>query len=665
MKYTYKRFLACLLMLLMSGSTVACTGSKPSVGTDPVGTDDSSQVVTDGSMEGIGTNSEIKTEQETEPVVENFEVTEENGTAAVVTPTGLSYNVTGYTAINNGTVTFSKDLIYTFPENFIDEKYNRFTITYTANQPMKVWVKYNQREEEDLFYIEEGEGSFSGLVPQFVENRHRSNLVSIRLEPCIEGTASFSLVGLSTEAIDCPGETYFLENNRFKLGISLYWGGAVSYLEDKTSHIEGLTNLINRHDTGRLIQQSYYGTLGENDSYESSLCFGQSWHYNPVQGGDVYGKNGRLIDLVISDDSVYMKSQPCDWAKDGSYTPFYTENTYTLEEDVIRVDNRAFDFSGWEHPDHLQELPAVYTVSYLDTFTCYTGDKPWTNDDVTILRDLPFWDHGYQIVYFREMNTETWFAWYNEEDEFGLGIYVPGIDTVGGGRYEPDMRDKSDMGTSTSMAGGANIRRLIAFEPLTYSYLLTTGSPEEIREAFTLRKEFVENSSLSEYSVEWQRPFDFFTEEVIAPVTLPTDRYTSGIINATNAEAVYDTEEDALKLTTGEVDDAYIVIDFTQGDVILDSKDYTTLKIEYLIPTTNLRSEYNSELYLCTGNIYSPTGDMLMWIPGLIKDGEYHVLTIDLTQSPYWNGTINSIRFDHFNGSEPGDVMYIRSIVLE
>lgn len=32
--------------------------------------------------------------------------------------------------------------------------------------------------------------------------------------------------------------------------------------------------------------------------------------------------------------------------------------------------------------------------------------------------------------------------------------------------------------------------------------------------------------------------------------------------------------------------------------------------------------------------------------------------------SPYWQGEIHRLRFDYFNASAPGDVMYIKSIEL-
>ena len=131
-----------------------------------------------------------------------------------------------------------------------------------------------------------------------------------------------------------------------------------------------------------------------------------------------------------------------------------------------------------------------------------------------------------------------------------------------------------------------------------------------------------------------------------------------------NAEMVYDTDEGALKLTTVN-DDAFIVLTYGSTGVQLNAEDYTTFKVEYKILTTNKRDNYAAELYPCAGDTTEPSAGNLMWLPGLVKDGEYHTLTVDLTKSVSWSGEVHLIRFDHFNGSEPGDVMYIKSITLE
>jgi hypothetical protein len=109
-------------------------------------------------------------------------------------------------------------------------------------------------------------------------------------------------------------------------------------------------NLINRNDTGRVVQQSYYGTIGENDSYECGEYMGSKWSYNPVQGGNKYNESSKLVDCRINDNSIYIKCRPLDWAKEAKYiTPAYMEAEYTLINGCVKAKCRFTDFSGYRH----------------------------------------------------------------------------------------------------------------------------------------------------------------------------------------------------------------------------------------------------------------------------------------------------------------------------
>ena len=656
MKHTTKRICAALLTTIMLAGTVACTGT----GT-PTETDGKETVGTEGKTTA-GVTDVIETEGfETEPLEIGFTVTEKDGVASVSTTTDISYDVTGYKNIDveTGVFKFKGDMLISFTTDVAKEQYNRFTMTYSSDKALRVYIRYHGTKDNDMFYVEAGTGDFSALIESFWDGRGQRNLEAIRIEPCVPGWVNFSLSGFRTEKIDVPEQTYFLENERFKLGIALCWGGAISYLEDKTCTVEGLTNLVNRHDTGRLIQQSYYGTRGENNSYEPGNSYGQIWPYNPVQGGSENQVGSRLIDFSVTGNTVYIKAQPAEWAKQGELTAFYVENYYTVEDDFVRVDNRAVDFLGVEHPYHFQELPAVYAVGYLNTLTCYNGDKPWTNGSLNVYRDLPFWSHGRQIVYFAEQNTETWFAWYNEDSNFGLGCYVPAIDSIGGGRNEPYLPEKRDNADSISYAGGANIMLLKSFEPLEYSYLLTTGTPEEIRETFAEHKDFAENGDLSEDCQSWTTPIPL---DELESMDLSKEQY-SAILSYTNCIGEIDATEGALKLTSKSGGAAMNIQYYLAGGSLL-TKDHYTIKIEYMMPTTNTKSRYNVELYPFTGSHFSFENAMKKTVSGFIADGQYHTMTIDMSDHAYWDGSIEQLQFRPFNSNYSDEVIYIKSITL-
>ena len=657
MKHITQRIFASLLAALLLLSAVACDKGG-NVTDTTAGGDTTAEGATNDT-----TAVESETEEVTLPAPEDYEITEKDGTASVTTPLGLTYTLTGYTALDKATATVGESLTYTLEGEAFEEKFNRITLTYSATAPVKVWVSYTERgtSTEEYFFLDAKEGQFSGLNTGFMKGYSARKLTALRVEPLTDKATAFTLAGVSTEKMEKLPKTYYLESDRYKLGIDLDWGGTVSYLEDKTCTVPDLTNLVNRHDTGRLIQQSFYG-VQENDEYKPGISFDSKWRYNPVQGGDQYNNPSRLIDLVITENSLYIKSQAQDWSLDGQLTPSYYENTYTLDGDCVKVDNRFTDYSGWEHPFAGQELPAFYTVSYLDTFVWYNGEDSWTGDTLSSKNNLPFWgDHAGECTFvLREKNTETWCAWINGGDDYGLGVYVPNIDQHKAGRYLFDG-SKSDMAESTGYVAPVNILKIVSFDPIEYSYLLTAGNIATIRETFTARKDFTDNADLRVNYQSSRLPsvegditkLDFTQGKNLALLTSPVD---------TTVE--FDQTAGAVKLTAGTIGDVSVTIPYGSNPTPLAAESYKTLKIEYMIPTDASMSSYQSDLFICTGNIKAPDGNARIRVD-LVKDGEYHVLEVKLAGNPYWTGDIHMIRLDYFDFSSAGDVMYIKNISLE
>ena len=657
MKHITQRIFAALLAALLLLSAVACDKGG-NVTDTTAGGDTTAEGATNDT-----TAVESETEEVTLPAPEDYEITEKDGTASVTTPLGLTYTLTGYTALDKATATVGESLTYTLEGEAFEEKFNRITLTYAATAPVKVWVTYTERgtSTEEYFFLDAKEGQFSGLNTGFMKGYSARKLTALRVEPLTDKATAFTLAGVSTEKLEKLPKTYYLESDRYKLGIDLGWGGTVSYLEDKACTIPDLVNLVNRHDTGRLIQQSFYG-VQENDEYTPGISFDSKWRYNPVQGGDQYNNPSRLIDVVITENSLYIKSQPQDWSLDNALTPSYYENTYTLDGDCVRVDNRFTDYSGWEHPFSGQELPAFYTVSYLDTFVWYNGEDSWTGDTLSSKNNLPFWgDHAGECTFvLREKNTETWCAWVSGADDYGLGVYAPNIDQLKAGRYEFDG-SKSDMANSTGYVAPINILKLVSFDPIEYSYLLTAGNIATIRKTFTDRKDFTDNADLR---VNYQSSRLPSVDGDITKLDFSEGKNLALLTNPVDTTVVYDEAMGAVKLTAGSVGDVSVTIPYGSNPTPLAAESYKTLKIEYMIPTDASMSSYQSDLFICTGNIKAPDGNARIRVD-LVKDGEYHVLEVKLAGNPYWTGDIHMIRFDYFDNSSAGDVMYIKNISLE
>jgi hypothetical protein len=236
-------------------------------------------------------------------------------------------------------------------------------------------------------------------------------------------------------------------------------------------------NLVNIYDAGRQIQQSYYANVGGDmnnangaNGYQRGYCYtgaddGYYWPYNPVQAGDCADNPGQVVDYQITKDYIYIKARAMDWGKGwkeswaGKYekkaqqlggmeklglveggvtTKSYMENWYRIEQGMVVVENTFIDWNGFTDmktvPFHTNELPAVFVSQSLDRFVCYEGSFPWTKGELTYYTDVAssLTDDSPSVY----AHTEDWFAWVSDDD-FGLGVYVAGVDYFKAGRTEP------------------------------------------------------------------------------------------------------------------------------------------------------------------------------------------------------------------------------------
>ena len=239
-------------------------------------------------------------------------------------------------------------------------------------------------------------------------------------------------------------------------------------------------------------------------------------------------------------------------------------------------------------------------------------------------------------------------------------MYAPNIDQLKAGRYNYDG-SKSDEADSTGYVAPVNILRLVSFEAIEYSYLLTAGSTAEIRETFTRYKDFTDNASLHENYQSTRLPS---VEGDITSLDFSAGQNLSLLTNRSDTAVDFDESAGAAKLTAGSLGDVNVTIPYGSGTTTLSASTYTTLKIEYMIPADNALPAYQADIFICAGNIKTPDGNARIRVP-LIKDGQYHVLEVPLGGNAYWKGDIHLIRFDYFDNSVAGDVMYIKNISLE
>ena len=383
------------------------------------------------------------------------------------------------------------------------------------------------QEYSERFYLSPEDTEFRQILNYYHENNYEKRLDRIEFK-CVYGNGVFALekISVATHPIDFSKVNFYMadmteenmrlyiEGNTVKLGVNLKLGGAIDHLSSVNQGVslsaelgklyvgqnakervyqEDDVNLINAHDTGRLIQQSFYGTLGDSaanpqDDYicgyfnhdGNSATPDIAWPYNPVQGGDQYQNLSQLVDVQYSEDEIYVKTRPMDWAKNNSVTPFYMENTYRVIDDpvygeYVQVTNRSTDFSGYVHNNPRdQELPAFYGITPLGRLATYKGTSPWTGGIVSTEENLGFWSPSTAENRFEA--TENWIAWLNEDD-WGIGLYVPDVTSMLAGRNEYSVDtgvvgifpDEAVQCTYTAPLG---VFSMPSYESFSYSYYL-------------------------------------------------------------------------------------------------------------------------------------------------------------------------------------------------
>ena len=373
--------------------------------------------------------------------------------------------------------------------------FNRYRITYTSEAPLAGEIHYasGSCEKTEIFYLEPAAQptEFSSFIDGFLDGRLGNNLGEVTLRVLDGNNGAYALLDIATEWTAPPKKTRLsLENDICSAGVDLAWGGALDSFVWKAAPV-GYGNLFNRHDAGRLVQQSYYGT--SDPPYVMGSFNGTPWPYNPVQGGDVHTNCSKLVDYKVSDGQIYVKCLPLEWGKDNVPSLSYMENIYTLEGGLLTVDNRFVDFSGYTHESRHQEMPAFYVVSALGTFSFYNGDSPWTNAPLTQASDLPFWGEAANAprcyTTLEAGNTETWCAWTagTQPEAFGVGLFTPGAEILLAGRAGTNVSKSAD-DASTNYVAPLRTLCLESFRPLEYSYYITAGSLADIRAAYTAIK---------------------------------------------------------------------------------------------------------------------------------------------------------------------------------
>ncbi len=486
----------------------------------------------------------------------------------------VSYNVTvndgnSRTILANGTELAVTEANNNYVINFHPSSpFNRYEMTYYSDSYVKGEIIMDGDVEE--FFLEPSDnGNFASYIDSFLRGVNHYNIDSISFTCLDKEFGNFELKSVTTISAPIPSDpTQYYQNGEYKVGISLDYGGVVSYIEDLDDDVSAAVynengkditrvdytsklpsgakatsnsvNLINTNDRGRYLQQSYYGT--DQPPYEMGDYNGIPWSYNPVQGGNINtfdhetgevikgGEASKVIDYRITADQIYVKTRPLDWGKnsedypDSYVTDSYMEAWYTFENGMIKTTCRFVDYSGYPSNTTTQEYPALYTIEPLNHFVYNetteakaweSASIAWQTEGMKNIEEPDFWgvlpeynallkNNGMSEVDVDVDCYENWAAFTAsaDTDSFGIGVYSAGVtdfhygvfpaiyneDQVKAGKLVENYRHAASLDPAiespTSYISPVGTMTFESYKPSTYSFYVTTGTADQIREDF-------------------------------------------------------------------------------------------------------------------------------------------------------------------------------------
>lgn len=424
--------------------------------------------------------------------------------------------------------------------------------------------------------------------------------------------------GIHALGDDPTPQLVFLANEQLKVGVDLKRGGSIGFLAD----VKRGDNVVNVHDLGRWIGQSYYSGPKPFGNPHPDW---KAWPWNPVSAGDVYSTPSQLLESTNDGRALYVKSIPMQWALQAVPSECTFETWITLSDRAVHVRNRLTNSRSdqQQYPALDQELPAVYTIGKLYRVISYVGDQPFTNAPLTEVRQPPAREGQPQWATWHA--TEHWSALVDDHD-WGLGVIHPGVIRFIGGVY-----GKPNIGGPTDDSTGyvAPVRQEILDHQIVYEYryTLVLDSLDNIRQAAVRQRP---PSALPDYRFHADRQHWWF-------------------INT--CDQGYPIRE-RLRLQLDQ-DDPQLY----SPEGCWPAAEVPTLYVRAAFRTTNRTAELFWET---TDQAGFPAEQSLKF--DIIPDGQLRTYAIPLSKSPAYRGTIRRLRFDPVETAKPGETLELEWI---
>lgn len=265
----------------------------------------------------------------------------------------------------------------------------------------------------------------------------------------------------------------YLENQSMKIGIDRSMGASITWLSWK-DHQE---NIVNIHDPGRLIQQSYYAGNNLDRKAEGQSKAWSPWTWNPIQGGGINSWANVTRFEKLGDKALISETIPKLWDMPDEEAEAVMVQKSEFEPDmpnVVCINNRFIskrkenDKWGAAVPRH-QELPALYFTSQFRNIESYLGKGKWQR-----LEQPPGPPWGKTTPPLKIM------ACFNDKGQ-GIAVFSPSADRHWNfGPHQPYTASATATDGPCIHLAPIGRLQLGPKSTLEYRYWMITGTKEEI-----------------------------------------------------------------------------------------------------------------------------------------------------------------------------------------
>lgn len=175
-----------------------------------------------------------------------------------------------------------------------------------------------------------------------------------------------------------------IDNGTASVGIDRKMGGSITWLSWR-GHPQ---NVVNIHDPGRLIQQSYYAGASLDRRPDGQSKAWSPWTWNPIQGGGV-GSWARVTKLEKNPKEIFCETIPKLWDMPNEEAAAVMRQWTGFEPGMPNVIVVRCEFESQRKPadrwgdkpvPRHQELPACYFTRSFGDVKSYLGGGKWRNE---------------------------------------------------------------------------------------------------------------------------------------------------------------------------------------------------------------------------------------------------------------------------------------------